>query len=127
MPSILLTGCAGFIGSNFVEYFLKKYPNYKIINFDSLTYAGDLKNIKKLKTNPRYTFVKGDISNRKHLEKIFKLYNIHSVINFAAETHVDNSIKKSDIFIKTNILGTHTLIDVSYKNWMIKQFHFRKS
>ena len=127
MLPILLTGCAGFIGSNFIEYFLNKYPNYKLINLDNLTYAGDLKNIKKLKTHPRHTFVKGDISNRKHVEKIFKLHNIHHVINFAAETHVDNSIKKSDIFIKTNIMGTHNLIDVAYKNWMIKPFQFRKS
>jgi len=126
MKNILITGGAGFIGSNFIPYFLEKYPNYKIINLDLLTYAGELKNLKECANNPRYKFIKGDICNRELIEYIFKEFDIRGVIHFAAESHVDNSIKNPDIFIKTNINGTFTLIDVAYKYWMKKPFAYKE-
>lgn len=124
--NILLTGCAGFIGSNFVPYFLEKYPNYNLINLDLLTYAGNLENLKECEQNPRYKFIKGDICNRELVEFIFSEYKIDGVIHFAAESHVDNSIKNPDVFIKTNINGTFTLLDVAYKFWMNKPFSYKE-
>ena len=126
MKSILLTGTAGFIGSNFVPYFLEKYPNYNLINLDLLTYAGDIKNLQECKSNSRYKFIKGDICNRELVEFIFKEYDIQGVIHFAAESHVDNSIKNPGIFIQTNVTGTFTLIDVAYKYWMDKPFKYKR-
>jgi len=120
--SILVTGCAGFIGSNFVPYFLDKYEEYNIVNLDLLTYAGDLENLKEIETNPRYKFIKGDICNRELVEFIFTEYDIHGVIHFAAESHVDNSIKNPGIFIETNVNGTFILLDVAYKHWMDAPF-----
>jgi len=125
MKSILLTGCAGFIGSNFVPYFIDKYPDYKIINLDLLTYAGDLKNLKEVEGKGNYTFIKGNICNRELVEFIFEAYDIRGVIHFAAESHVDNSIKNPGVFIETNVNGTFTLLDVAYKKWMDKPFHFK--
>ncbi len=124
--SILLTGCAGFIGSNFVPYFIEKYKNYHIINLDLLTYAGDLENIKELNSHPQHTFVKGDICDRILIEKLFKKYDIQGVIHFAAESHVDNSIKNPGVFVETNVNGTFTLLDVAYKYWMEKPFMYKK-
>ena len=124
--SILVTGCAGFIGSNFVPYFLEKYKDYFIVNLDLLTYAGDLTNLKECETNPRYKFIKGDICNRDLLEFIFDEYTIQGVIHFAAESHVDNSIKNPGVFIETNVNGTFTLLDVAYKTWMEKPFTYKK-
>jgi len=124
--SILVTGCAGFIGSNFVPYFLDKYKDYFIVNLDLLTYAGDLANLKETKDNPNYKFIKGDICNRDLVEFIFDEYNIQGVIHFAAESHVDNSIKNPGVFIETNVNGTFTLIDVAYKQWMEKPFSYKK-
>ncbi len=126
MKSILVTGCAGFIGSNFVPYFLEKYPDYRIINLDLLTYAGDLNNIKEIQNNPNHIFVKGDICDRQLIEEIFNEHDIRGVIHFAAESHVDNSIKNPGIFIETNVTGTYTLIDVAYKRWMDKPFSYKK-
>jgi len=126
MTNILLTGCAGFIGSNFVPYFLEKYENYNIINLDLLTYAGNLENLKECENNPRYKFIKGDICNRELVEFIFNEYDIKGVIHFAAESHVDNSIKNPGIFIQTNVNGTFTLIDVAYKYWMKKPFRYKE-
>ena len=120
--TILLTGCAGFIGSNFVPYFLEKYPNYNLVNLDLLTYAGNLDNLKECETNARYKFIKGDICNRELIEFIFSEYDISGVIHFAAESHVDNSIKNPGVFVQTNVNGTFTLIDVAYKYWMTKPF-----
>ena len=140
LKTILVTGCAGFIGSNFVPYFLEKYPAYKIINLDLLTYAGNLANLSeiddilndsKLNTknstlkNDRYHFIKGDICNRDLVEFIFDEYNVQGVIHFAAESHVDNSIKNPGVFIETNVNGSFTLLDVAYKKWMDKPFHFK--
>ena len=123
--TILVTGCAGFIGSNFVPYFLEKYPNYNLVNLDLLTYAGDLENLKECETNPRYKFIKGDICNRELVEFIFSEYDIRGVIHFAAESHVDNSIKNAGVFVQTNVNGTFTLIDVAYKYWMNKPFTYK--
>ncbi|AII14026.1 dTDP-glucose 4,6-dehydratase [Campylobacter iguaniorum] len=120
--TILLTGCAGFIGSNFVPYFLDKYSNYNIINLDLLTYAGNLDNLKECQNNPRYKFIKGDICNRELVEFIFNEYDIRGVIHFAAESHVDNSIKNPNIFIQTNVLGTQNLLNIAYKHWMNSPF-----
>jgi len=126
MKTILVTGGAGFIGSNFVPYFLKKYENYNIINLDLLTYAGNLANLNEVKNNSRYKFIKGDICNRDLIEFIFAEYNIQGVIHFAAESHVDNSIKNPGVFIETNVNGTFTLLDVAYKKWMNNPFEYKK-
>lgn len=126
MKNILLTGCAGFIGSNFVPYFLEKYPEYNLINLDLLTYAGNLENLKECEQNSRYKFIKGDICNRELVEFIFNEYDIQGVIHFAAESHVDNSIKNPDVFVRTNVNGTFTLLDVAYKYWMDAPFRYKK-
>lgn len=125
MKNILLTGTAGFIGSNFVPYFLDKYSEYNLINLDLLTYAGNLENLKECDKNPRFKFIKDDICNRELVEFIFKEFDISGVIHFAAESHVDNSIKNPEAFIKTNVNGTFTLLDVAYKYWMNKPFSYK--
>ena len=122
--NILVTGCAGFIGSNFVPYFLDKYDNYNIINLDLLTYAGDLENLKECNNNPGYKFIKGDICNSELVEFIFTEYDIRGVIHFAAESHVDNSIKNPDIFMQTNVSGTFILVDVAKNYWDGKPYRF---
>jgi len=124
--SILVTGCAGFIGSNFVPYFLDKYSEYNIINLDLLTYAGDLENLKECESNSNYKFIKGDICNRELVEFIFTEYDIQGVIHFAAESHVDNSIKNPGVFIETNVNGTFTLVDVAQKYWMNKPNEYKE-
>lgn len=118
MKSILVTGGAGFIGSNFIRYFLDKYINYRIINIDKLTYAGNLENLKDCSNNSRYTFVKGDICNRNLIQRLFEEFDIRGVIHFAAESHVDNSIKNPKEFIQTNIEGTFVLLDAAFHHWM---------
>ena len=124
--TILVTGCAGFIGSNFVPYFVEKYETYNVVNLDLLTYAGNLENLTEVEHHPRYKFIKGDICNRELVEFIFTEYNIQGVIHFAAESHVDNSIKNPGVFIETNVNGTFTLLDVAYKHWMEKPFVYKK-
>ena len=124
--NILLTGTAGFIGSNFVPYFLDKYKEYTLINLDLLTYAGNLENLKECEGSPRYKFIKGDICNRELVEFIFTEYDIQGVIHFAAESHVDNSIKNPGVFIETNVNGTFTLLDVAQKYWMHKPFAYKE-
>jgi len=126
IKNILLTGTAGFIGSNFVPYFLEKYPEYNLINLDLLTYAGNLENLKECEGNPRYKFIKGDICNRELVEFIFNEYDINGVIHFAAESHVDNSIKNPGVFIETNVNGTFTLLDVARAYWMNKPFTYKE-
>ncbi|RXT04504.1 dTDP-glucose 4,6-dehydratase [Ammoniphilus sp. CFH 90114] len=118
--NILVTGGAGFIGSNFVHYMLEKYKDYKIINLDLLTYAGNLENLTAVQQNPNYTFVKGDIANRELIDYLVKTHKINVIANFAAESHVDRSITDPDIFIKNNILGTQALLDVSKANHIDK-------
>lgn len=118
MKSILVTGGAGFIGSNFVPYMVAKYPQYKIVNLDKLTYAGNLNNLKECEKAENYVFVHGDICNRPLVEKLFAEYDIRGVVHFAAESHVDNSITGPQTFIETNILGTFTLLDAARNYWM---------
>ena len=116
---ILVTGGAGFIGSNFIKHILKRYPSYKIINLDKLTYAGNLENLKNVTRHPNYKFVKGDICNPALVHKLMS--GCDCVVNFAAESHVDRSILEPDAFIKTNFLGTHTLLEAARENG-IKRF-----
>ncbi|WMI66640.1 dTDP-glucose 4,6-dehydratase [Aestuariibaculum sp. YM273] len=116
--TILITGGAGFIGSNFISYFLKEYPGVKIVNLDKLTYAGDLSNLTDIEQSDRYTFVKGDICDRSFIEQLFKKFDFKGVIHFAAESHVDNSIMNPDDFMQTNVLGTYNLLDVAKNHWM---------
>lgn len=125
MKTILVTGCAGFIGSNFVPYFLAKYPDVRLINLDLLTYAGDMNNLSDAPQDARHIFVKGDICDRPLIESLFAQYDIRGVIHFAAESHVDNSIKNPGVFVQTNVNGSFTLIDVAYKSWMEKPFVYK--
>lgn len=115
----LVTGGAGFIGSNFIRYMLTKYDNVNIINLDSLTYAGNLENLKDVEKKKEYIFIKGDICDFKALEKIFYEYEIDVVVNFAAESHVDRSISEPDVFVKTNVQGTLKLLSIAKKAWEI--------
>jgi len=117
---LLVTGGAGFIGSNFVLYMLSNYPAYQIINVDALTYAGNLENLREVEQNANYTFVKADIAGRSLLEPLFA-QGIDAVINFAAESHVDRSILEPDIFVRTNVLGTQTLLELA-KQYSINKF-----
>ena len=124
--TILVTGGAGFIGSNFIPYFMEKYPNYKIINLDKLTYAGNLENLKEVENNPNYTFVKGDICDEDLVNRLFDKYEITGVIHFAAESHVDNSIKGPKTFINTNIVGTFNLLEAARTHWFDAPFTPKK-
>jgi len=119
MKNILVTGGAGFIGSNFIHYLLKKHDDINIVNIDLLTYAGNLDNLVEVSDDKRYTFVKGDIHDRALVEELFEKYAFDTVVNFAAESHVDRSITDPDIFLITNVLGTQTLLDVAKKNWKL--------
>lgn len=114
---ILITGGAGFIGSNFIPFFLNKYPEYKVVNLDKLTYAGDLGNLKEIENNERYKFIKGDICDADLVNTIFKEYQIEAIIHFAAESHVDRSISEPNNFIQTNIVGTYVLLEAARKFW----------
>ncbi len=118
MKHILITGGAGFIGANFVPYFIENNPDYHLVNLDLLTYAGNLDNVKEVENHPRNTFVQGDICDRNFVEELFQKYQFHDVIHFAAESHVDNSISGPEAFIKTNVLGTFNLLDTARKLWM---------
>ncbi|MFD0798334.1 dTDP-glucose 4,6-dehydratase [Maribacter chungangensis] len=118
MDSILVTGGAGFIGSNFIPFYLEHNPKVHLVNLDILSYAGDEENLKEVADHPRYTFEKGDICDRGLIESLFEKYDFKGVIHFAAESHVDNSITNPDAFIQTNILGTFNLLDTAKKHWM---------
>lgn len=117
MKSVLVTGGAGFIGANFVPYFAKKYSEYKVINLDKLTYAGNLENLSDCKNCANYEFVQGDICNRELVERLFRENDIRGVIHFAAESHVDNSISGPKAFVETNVMGTFNLLDVARNFW----------
>lgn len=119
MKTILVTGGAGFIGSNFVKYMLERHSEYRIINIDALTYAGNLENLKDIDGNPNYDFIKVDIRDRETIEDIFKNNDIISVVNFAAESHVDRSIEEPEVFLTTNIIGTQVLLDTAKKYWKV--------
>jgi len=112
---LLITGGAGFIGSNFILYMIKNYPEYQLINVDALTYAGNLENLRSVENHPNHHFAKVDITNRAELEPLFA-EGIDVVVNFAAESHVDRSILQPDLFVRTNILGTQVLLDLARQN-----------
>lgn len=116
MKTVLVTGGAGFIGSHFIRLLLRK-NDFFVINFDLLTYAGNLNNLKEVEPNVNYCFVHGDIRDRNQIEEVFSEFNIDLVVNFAAESHVDRSIVASNDFVTTNIIGSHTLMDVAKSFW----------
>lgn len=117
---LLVTGGAGFIGSNFVLYMLQEHPTYEIINVDALTYAGNLENLKSIESNARHTFIQADIADVQQMENIFA-QGIDVVVNFAAESHVDRSILSPDVFVRTNVMGTQVLLDAA-KKYQITKF-----
>jgi len=117
---ILVTGGAGFIGSNFIRYMLDKYPQYKIINFDKLTYAGNLNNLSMVENNPNYVFVKGDVAEKKDVKNVFEEFEPDFVIHFAAESHVDKSIINPEIFLFTNVLGTQIVLNFAREHNVMK-------
>ncbi len=121
IKTILITGGAGFIGSHVVRRFVKKYPNYFIVNLDKLTYAGNLDNVKEIENYPNYTFEKGDIVTIKFLENLFKKYKFNAVIHLAAESHVDRSIENPASFVQTNVIGTTNLLQVANSFWEDKK------
>ena len=116
--TILVTGGAGFIGSNFITYYLENRKNLEIVNLDKLTYAGSLTNLKDIEDSRNYTFIRGDICDTKLVEELFKKHKFKGVIHFAAESHVDNSIEKPDEFIQTNVFGTFNLLNTAKNYWM---------
>jgi len=118
MRNVLITGGAGFIGSNFVRYLLKEEPDVHIFNLDALTYAGSLENLRDLPVPERHTFIEGDICNRNQAEEIVRKHQIGTIVHFAAETHVDRSILDPEPFIHTNILGTYTLLEAARRMWI---------
>ncbi|MEC1544806.1 dTDP-glucose 4,6-dehydratase [Bacillus halotolerans] len=126
MKTYLVTGGAGFIGSNFILYMMDKYQDITIINIDDLTYAGNLDNLKKVENKKNYHFVKGNIADKEIVEKIFEDFEIDYVVNFAAESHVDRSIEDPEIFVKTNVLGTINLLKISKQNWLNEDDSFIK-
>lgn len=111
---LLVTGGAGFIGSNFVLYMLKHHPDYEIVNIDALTYAGNLENLKSIENNPKHSFIKVDITDAQAIDQLMQ-QGINVVVNFAAESHVDRSILEPEVFVKTNVLGTQVLLDAAKK------------
>jgi len=119
---LLVTGGAGFIGSNFIFYWLKKYPNDKIVNLDKLTYAGNLENLKSVEKNPNYVFSQGDICDALFVNSLIRNHQVETIVHFAAESHVDRSILDPAPFIKTNIEGTYVLLEAALKN-KVKRFH----
>ncbi len=120
--NILVTGGAGFIGSNFLHYMVNKYKDYNFVCLDALTYAGNYNNLKPIEDKENFKFVKGDITDREFVDKLFSEEKFDWVVNFAAESHVDNSIKNPGVFLTTNILGTQVLMDASRK-YNVKRYH----
>lgn len=120
MKNMLITGGAGFIGANFVHYILKNYQDVQVVNLDALTYAGNLENLESVKDDSRYRFVKGDIRDRELVEELFRTHQFDTVVNFAAESHVDRSITEPEVFLTTNIIGTQTLLDAAKRAWKVE-------
>lgn len=125
MKVYLVTGGAGFIGSNYIHYMLKKYEDIQIINVDKLTYAGNLENLKEIENDRRYVFIKEDICNAEAINQIFRTYDIDRVVHFAAESHVDRSIKTPEIFVQTNVLGTTVLLNAAKAAWELEDGTFK--
>src|SRR5690606_26247837 len=121
--SILITGGAGFIGSHVVRLFVKKYPDYKIINLDSLTYAGNLENLKEIEGSPNYQFAKIDLLDEANITKVFNDYQVSQVIHLAAESHVDRSISDPLAFVRTNVIGTVNLLNAAKAYWKDRKGH----
>lgn len=119
MKTLLITGGAGFIGSNFIRHMIQMHPNYTLLNVDKLTYAGNLENLTDVMDHKHYYFIKGDIQDKKLIKSLFESYEIDYIINFAAESHVDRSIHDPEIFVNTNILGTQILLDIAMAYWTI--------
>lgn len=126
MKKYLVTGGAGFIGSNFVLYMLEKYNDIKIVNLDALTYAGNLENLKSIENNKNHVFVQGDIADKDLVSKLFGEHNFDYVVNFAAESHVDRSIKQPELFAKTNVLGTVNLLNCAKNAWYTEENGWRE-
>lgn len=123
MKNILVTGGAGFIGSNFVHFMLNKYPDYTIVNFDTLTYAGNLENLTAVEKDPRYRFVKGDICDAAQVTAALKEFAVDTIVHFAAESHVDRSITGPAVFVQTNVVGTQVLLDASRAHGIERFLH----
>lgn len=120
---LLVTGGAGFIGSNFVLYMLQQHPDYQIVNVDALTYAGNLENLKSIENHPNHKFVKADITDVQAMDALFS-QGVDVVVNFAAESHVDRSILEPEVFVKTNVLGTQVLLDAAKNTVLLNSFRF---
>jgi dTDP-glucose 4,6-dehydratase len=118
----MVTGGAGFIGSNFVTYLLQKYPDYRVVVFDKLTYAGNLDNLLEVSDDPRYHFVRGDICEPEPVAATIERYEIDTIVNFAAETHVDRSIMDPDAFIRTDVYGTYVLLEAA-RRYGLERYH----
>lgn len=123
MRNVLVTGGAGFIGSNFVKYFLRTYSDVTVINLDKLTYAGNLENLADVANNPRYRFVRGDICDRDVAGKVFREFDVDTIVHFAAESHVDRSILGAAVFVQTNVFGTNILLEVAKESGIEKFIH----
>ena len=127
MRTYLVTGGAGFIGSNYIHYMFKKYDNeIRIINVDALTYAGNLENLKDIENRENYTFVKADICDKEAISRIFAANDIDRVVHFAAESHVDRSIKHPEVFVQTNVLGTAVMLNCTKAAWELPDGSFRE-
>lgn len=120
---LLVTGGAGFIGSNFIRYMMNSHPDGEIINLDVLTYAGNIHNLKGIEKNPHYTFIRGDICNRDIVDAILDKHTVDAIVHFAAESHVDRSIANASAFVTTNVLGTHTLLECARSHTIPKFIH----
>jgi len=123
MKSLLVTGGAGFIGSNFVRYYLASHPGTRVVNFDALTYAGNLENLREVEDNPQYAFVRGDICDRDAVAEAMKKYEVDAVVHFAAESHVDRSIQGAAVFVTTNVLGTQVMLDAAREQGVTRFLH----
>ncbi len=120
MKNLLVTGGAGFIGSNFIQYILDQQKDIRLLNLDLLTYAGNLENLKTVENDPRYHFMKGDIRDRSLVNQLFEDYHFDTVVHFAAESHVDRSITEPEVFLSTNVLGTQVLLDAAKAHWNLE-------
>jgi len=122
MRNVLITGGAGFIGSNFVRYILNKYPDYKVVVYDKLTYAGNLDNLRDIEHDPRYTFVRGDICDAEKVDEVVREREVDAIVNFAAATHVDRSLMEPHEFIRTDVFGTYVLLEAARK-YQVERYH----